>query len=486
MKKVNIFLWMFLPLALLHARTIEDSLEIRRSVLDYAEGFYSGDVVRMERALYPDINHVKPGKVSQAGNIALIYSTNSELLEAAHSGAGKLEEGKRQISINILSIYKNVANVKLVSAKFNDYVQLVKNNNRWKIINVLCTNGSDIPDKIKDFKPEQEKSVIKKTAEDYIHGIFTSDTKRLESVVHPEYNKVTLTTVEGSDKTVFGKQKYSTLIENSSAKLIMIDEPKWMIEVKVVDVMDGLALVEISTGFNYEYIQMFKSGEQWRIVNSIVVDNPKSSYYQYLPAIVGTPMPDFTLQVYGGGTFTLSEQKGKNVLLIFLRGSLGNIWCKICQYWYAELSELERSEGLRKKYNVEIVFVLPYSSEKISDFFRTIPTGLEEMEKAKNPGQDASLWQKEAAEVKKRMFPQKYEWKQKDISTSLPMLVDSERVVSKRLKLFTTHWDQINSAQNIPTTYIIDKNGIVAFKYHSQTTYDRPDWNYIKNILEKM
>jgi len=477
---------MFLPLASLPARTIEDSLEIRRAVLDYAEGFYSGDVVRMERVIYPDINQVKPGKVSQAGNIALIYSTNSELLEAARSGAGKLEDGKRQISINILSIYENVANAKLVSAKFNDYLQLVKINNQWKIINVLWTDGLDTRDKINDSQLEQEKSAIKHTAEDYIHGIFTSDTKRLESVVHPEYNKVTLTTAEDSEKTVFGKQKYSTLIENSDAKLIMIDEPQWMIEVKVVDVMDGLAVVEISTGFNYEYIQMFKTGEQWKIVNSIVADNPKSSYYQYLPAIVGMPMPDFTFQVYGGGTFTLSEQKGKNVLLIFLRGSLGNIWCKICQYWYAEFSELERLEDLRKKYNMEIVFVLPYNSKMIADFFQTIPTGLEEMEKAKNPGQDALLWQKEAAEVKKRMFPKKYEWTQKDISTSLPMLVDSERVVSKRLKLFTTHWDQINSEQNIPTTYIIDKNGIVAFKYYSQTTYDRPDWNYIKSILEKM
>lgn len=486
MKKVILFVWMLLPLSLLPAQTIEDSLEIRRAVLDYAEGFYSGDVVRMEHALYPDFNMVKPRKVSQAGNIALTYSTYSGLLEATRSGVGRLEEEKRKISINILNIRENVANVKLVSAKFNDYVQLVKNDNQWKIINVLWTDGLDAPDKIKKFKLEQEKPAIKKAAEDYIHGIFTSDSKRLESVVHPEYNKVTFTKAEGSEKIVFGKQKYSTLIENSNAKHIIIDEPQWMIEVRVVDVMDDLAVVEISTGFNYEYVQMFKTVEQWRIVNSIIVDNPKSSYYQYLPAIVGMPMPDFTLPVYGGETFTLSEQKGKNVLLIFLRGSLGNNWCKICQYWYAEFSELERLERLREKYNMEIVFVLPYNSKKIADFFQTIPLGLEEMEKAKNPGLDASLWQKESAEVKNRMFPKKYEWKQKNISMSLPMLVDSERVVSRRLKLFTTHWDQINSEQNIPTTYIIDKNGVVAFKYHSQTTYDRPDWNYIKSILEKM
>jgi hypothetical protein len=318
MKKVILLLWMLLPLSLLPARTFEDSLEIRKAVLDYAEGFYSGDVARMERALYPDINKVKPVKVSQTGNSALIYSTYSGLLEATRSGAGILEEGKRHISIDVLNINENMANAKLVSAKFNDYVQLVKIDNRWKIINALWTDGLDTPDKTKNFKPEQEKPAVKKTAEDYIHGIFTSDTKRLESVVHPEFNKVTFTKAKDSENIIFRKQKYSTLIENSFAKLVIVDEPMWMIEVKVVDVMDGLAVAEIFTGFYYEYVQMFKVGEQWKIVNSIVVDNPQSSYYQYLPAIVGMPMPDFTLPVYGGGTFTLSEHKGKNVLLIFL------------------------------------------------------------------------------------------------------------------------------------------------------------------------
>jgi peroxiredoxin len=486
MKKAAIFLWMLIPLSLVLARTNEDSLEIRRAVLDYAEGFYSGDYARMERALYPDFNKVKPVKIPQTGNFALSYSTYSGLLEGTRSGAGKLEEGKRRISVAVLNVTENVANAKLVSAKYNDYIQLVKIDNQWKIINVLWTDGLDVQEKPMDFSPDREKSAIKKAAEEYIQGIFSSDTKRLESVVHPEYNKVTFTKAKDSEKYILRKQKYSSLIENSNAKLIMVDEPKWMIEVTVLDAMDGLAVAEIFTESNYEYVQMFKAGEQWNIVNSIAVPNPQSSYYRFLPAVVGLPMPDFTLPVYGGGTFTLSEQKGKNVLLFFPRGSLGKTWCKICQYTYVEVNERERLEGLKKKYNMEIVFVLPYTSEKISDFFKTIPAALEAMEKAKSPEQDATLRQKELAEFITKMFPQKYEWTQKDMATALPMLVDSESTVSKRLKLFTTHWDQVISEQNIPTTYIIDQNGILTFKYHSQTTYDRPDWNYIESILKKM
>jgi hypothetical protein len=104
MKKVVLLLWMLFHLALLPAWTFEDSLEIRKAVLDYAEGFYSGDVAGMEHALYPDIDKVKPVKVSQLGNSALIYSTYSGLLEATRSGAGNLEEGKRHISIDVLII----------------------------------------------------------------------------------------------------------------------------------------------------------------------------------------------------------------------------------------------------------------------------------------------------------------------------------------------------------------------------------------------
>ncbi len=141
---------------------------------------------------------------------------------------------------------------------------------------------------------------------------------------------------------------------------------------------------------------------------------------------------------------------------------------------------------LKKQYNLEIAFVLPYSIDRIADFINTVPAALEQVEKWKNPEPDATLLQKERAELIRKLFQRKYEFKKGEVPTSLPILVDAERVVSKRLKLFTTNWDQVHAEQNIPTTFIIDKYGTVAFKYQSQITTDRPTLDYLESMLKNI
>ena len=87
---------------------------------------------------------------------------------------------------------------------------------------------------------------------------------------------------------------------------------------------------------------------------------------QIQPVSLLQPMPDFTLPVYQGGEITLSHLRGKNVLLIFPRGLAGeNHWCHVCNYQYAELAELETSQKIREKNDLEILFVLPYSRQMV-------------------------------------------------------------------------------------------------------------------------
>src|SRR5512136_2392520 len=87
------------------------------------------------------------------------------------------------------------------------------------------------------------------------------------------------------------------------------------------------------------------------------------------PAIVGQPMPDFTLPVYQGGTLTLSSLRGQNVMIIFPRGyAAPDYWCTICNYRYVELTELEKADHIRDKYNVEVLVVFPYSREVVKSW----------------------------------------------------------------------------------------------------------------------
>ena len=84
-----------------------------------------------------------------------------------------------------------------------------------------------------------------------------------------------------------------------------------------------------------------------------------------MPVIVGEQMPDFTLPSIQGGSVTLSGLTGKNVLLIFPRGRVGDHWCQICHYQYAELVELEKKLNLRDKYEKH-AYAIVNAYEKIA------------------------------------------------------------------------------------------------------------------------
>ena len=74
---------------------------------------------------------------------------------------------------------------------------------------------------------------------------------------------------------------------------------------------------------------------------------------------VGDVAPDFTLQMTDGSTFTLSEQRGKVVMLQFTAG-----WCGICR---DEMPHIEREIWLPNKDNQDFVLVGIDREEALED-----------------------------------------------------------------------------------------------------------------------
>ena len=74
---------------------------------------------------------------------------------------------------------------------------------------------------------------------------------------------------------------------------------------------------------------------------------------------VGDVAPDFTLQMTDGTTFTLSEQRGKVVMLQFTAG-----WCGICR---EEMPHIERDIWLPNKDNKDFVLVGIDREETLED-----------------------------------------------------------------------------------------------------------------------
>lgn len=206
------------------------------------------------------------------------------------------------------------------------------------------------------------------------------------------------------------------------------------------------------------------------------------------PVNFGDAMPDFTLPAIQGGAISLSALKGKNVLIIFPRGRVADHWCQICHYQYAELADLELTQQIRKKYNLEIIFVMPYDRATVEHWVSIFPEQMAVLEGWKNPAAEA---QKDPAtmrwmEMTRRLFPKKFAMTKDNIPTPLPILIDAERKVSEGLQLFTLFWDRSYVEQNIPTILLLDKTGQVRFKYFSQSTIDRPDAAFLLKFIERM
>ena len=206
------------------------------------------------------------------------------------------------------------------------------------------------------------------------------------------------------------------------------------------------------------------------------------------PANFGAMFPDFTLPAVQGGEVSLATLKGKNVMIVFPRGRVDDHWCQICHYQYAELADLEKTMPFRKKYNLEVLFVLPYDQATVQHWVDIFPEQMAVIEKWKNPTEEelknprARAWMEQV----RLLLPKKLPVSKDNIPVPFPILVDGERKLSEGLQLFTMSWDYSYVEQNVATVFILDGEGRVRFKYYSQGTTDRPGADFLLKFVERM
>lgn len=115
---------------------IPDNEAVKQAILDYVEGVYEADTVRIERSVHPEM--AKRG----------FFVSNWEATESIMSFAQLLEHTKTYNKdgqfppdapkeIVIYEILDHTASVKLVAAWGIDYMHLAKYDGRWMIVHVL-------------------------------------------------------------------------------------------------------------------------------------------------------------------------------------------------------------------------------------------------------------------------------------------------------------------------------------------------------------
>ena len=137
-RSVTLLLTLLAAAPAARAQTAAVTTGIRGAALDYAEGWYSGDADRMARAVHPEL--VKRILVTDTATGRAFVQTMgaSALVNGARHGYGKNTPAERQQKdVRILDVFGNAAVAKVVMADWIDYLQLVKADGRWQIVNVL-------------------------------------------------------------------------------------------------------------------------------------------------------------------------------------------------------------------------------------------------------------------------------------------------------------------------------------------------------------
>ena len=120
------------------AQTAADSAAIRTTVLDYVDGWWSGDVERMERCLHPDLVKRVVFTHDVTGRSLMNSITKSDMIEYTRAGGGSAEiEQKGEVTVTVVAVEGSIANVIATSARYVDYLHLAKWNGQWLIVNVL-------------------------------------------------------------------------------------------------------------------------------------------------------------------------------------------------------------------------------------------------------------------------------------------------------------------------------------------------------------
>ena len=120
------------------AQSAADTSAIRAAALDYAEGWYEGNMERMSRAVHPEL--VKRIVISDTttGRSVLQTMGASMLVNATGHGYGRKTAKERQEKdVRILDLYGNAGIVRVGMADWIDYLQVARLDGRWQIVNVL-------------------------------------------------------------------------------------------------------------------------------------------------------------------------------------------------------------------------------------------------------------------------------------------------------------------------------------------------------------
>lgn len=237
-----------------------DDLAIKRTVLDYLQGWYDGDAVRMERSLHPNLakrivrydeppsaGWRPPGdRIDEMSALRLVQLTRHDPIPA-HERWGE--------AVTILDRLENTASTELWA---EEYQHLARWNGRWVIVNVLW-----------GMRPEEQgggdEAAIRSTALDYIEGWYEGDPVRVERSLHPELAKRIVRSGEPPAGDRLEEINALNLVRAARHEPISARERR--ADVTILHHFTTAASVRLDAADWVEYLHLARWNGRWAIVN---------------------------------------------------------------------------------------------------------------------------------------------------------------------------------------------------------------------------
>ena len=110
-----------------------DQAAVRATVVNYIEGYFTGDSRQMEQTLHPHyLKHMIHGE------IPMRERTGAQLMaEVRAVGVPDLPAAQKTEQVIVLDVAGKIASAKLITPGWTDYMTLEKVKGEWKILSVV-------------------------------------------------------------------------------------------------------------------------------------------------------------------------------------------------------------------------------------------------------------------------------------------------------------------------------------------------------------
>lgn len=127
-----------LPALAAGQQSAPDTAAIRAATEDYIQGWYTADADRMAGALHPELVKRLHLTDPRSGRSWVDGQGRSRLVTGTSAGGGSATPAEERVAeVTILDVFRGAAVVRVDATDWIDYLQLVEEDGRWLILNVL-------------------------------------------------------------------------------------------------------------------------------------------------------------------------------------------------------------------------------------------------------------------------------------------------------------------------------------------------------------